>query len=149
MAVADIGRFWDGYEDRRWTASAGPLDRNNPDYTNPDYTFPLACGYDARQGRAVGLTPDSIVSTLHCGAAALGRADEIFYETRLAVDADHPQAVTFFSYPFRPTFGYLDAVQDYYRTFPEAFRPVAGDRVLCRSGGYGDVGCSFRVNRAY
>ncbi len=141
VAIADAARFWDGYEQRSWPPAAGSLERSNP-----DYTFPLACVYGTERGVAVGITPSTIVSTLHCGVRRVRGANEIFYETRLVVDADHPQTVTFVTYPFLPAFGYLDAVQDYYGMFPEAFRPVCGvDDRIYGVGGY--ITSSYRTAR--
>jgi len=138
---ASAARFWDGYEERPWSPAAGALERSNP-----DYTFPLACANDDQRGMAVGITPETIVSTLHCGVRRVNDRNEIFYETRLVVDADDPQTITFVSYPFRPTFGYLDAVQDYYRMFPAAFRPVDGvDDRIYGVGGY--IISSYRTAR--
>jgi hypothetical protein len=128
IALAGTGaRFWDGLEERVWDGTT-PLERDSL-----DYTFPLACAYDADQGLAVGMPPDVIVSTLHCAA----RGGKLLYETRLVVDAAHPQAISFVAYRFEPTFGYRDAVQDYYELFPAAFRPSEGlDPRIYGVGGY-------------
>ncbi|MEI6501707.1 MAG: hypothetical protein WCP21_11870, partial [Armatimonadota bacterium] len=124
-------RLWDGYVERKW-AGRSVLER-----ADLDYTFPVSCVYSGKRGLALGLTPDTITSTLHSGLRPVGAGAELFYETRLVVDAAHPQTVTFVTYGFEPTFGYLDAVQDYYDLFPAAFQPVDGvDSRIYGMGGY-------------
>ncbi len=140
VPVSDVSRFWDGYEERRWK------DVNALERTQPQYTFPLACAYGDKQGMAVGITPDSIVSSLRPGIRRIAKRSELFYETRLVVDAKNPQKVTFVSYPFQQNFGYLDAVQDYYGLFPKAFHPKEGlDSRIYGVGGH--IRSSYRTGR--
>jgi hypothetical protein len=131
VAAARPLRLWDGYEERAWDGAA-TLERENL-----DYTFPLGCVCGGQQGLALGLTPDTLTSSLHCGVRSVAGQPELFYESRLVVDAAHPQTITFVTYRFEPTFGYLDAVQGYYDLFPAAFRPTKGvDPRVYGVGGY-------------
>jgi len=63
-AVCSAGRpvaFYDGFASHDWDGKTS-LERNTI-----QQTFPLAAAWDSRQGIALGLTPDSMVSDMHCG----------------------------------------------------------------------------------
>jgi len=123
--------FWDGLDEHKWDG------RSVIERDNIEYTFPVSCVWDNKTGLAVGFTPDTLTSSLHSGVRMRSTMREVFYETKLVVDSSHPQTVTYIVYNFRPTFGYLDAVQSYYDIFPEWFRAVDGiDQRVYGSGGY-------------
>ncbi len=123
--------FWDGLDEHKWDGKS-VVERDNI-----EYTFPVSCVWNNKNGLAVGFTPDTLTSSLHSGVRLRSAICEIFYETKLVVDSNHPQTVTYVVYKFRPTFGYLDAVQTYYDMFPKWFQPVDGiDQRVYGSGGY-------------
>ena len=100
-------------------------------------TFPLAACWDKASGRALSLSPDTIVSDMHNGLRQSASGLQLFFATRVVVDCRRSQEVTFDSFTFHPEFGWRDAVELYYRTYPEFFRPVPGiDKRIYGIGGY-------------
>ena len=123
--------FWDGWEERSWDG-ASTMDRDSI-----DGTFPVSCISQGKQGLALGITPDNILSSLRPGIRGGDSGRELFYETKIVVDTKHPQTVNFVVYPFSSNFGYLDAVQAYYDLYPKWFEPTAGvDSRIYGVGGY-------------
>jgi len=123
--------FFDGFEEHKWNGTKS-LERNSI-----MQTFPLAASYDENSGCALGLSPDSIVSYMHNGIRQGGSGTELFFRTRVVVDAQRPQSISFCLMSFQPTFGWRDAVQEYYQQFPSYFRPAIGvDERIYGIGGY-------------
>jgi hypothetical protein len=123
--------FFDGFEERTWN-SQSVLERNTI-----METFPLAAAWNHTSGMALGLSPDSMVSYMHNGLRRTKLAEELFYITRVVADARREQEITFCAYPFKPEFGWRNAVDDYYSEYAKYFKPTPGiDERIYGIGGY-------------
>ncbi len=106
-------------------------------------TFPMAAAYNEHTGWAVALSPDSLVSVLERKFSK----KSIDFDTRIVVDKAHPQTITFVSFPFTPEFNWRNAVDKYYRAFPEYFSPVKN--IDQRIYGIGGDHCSSHATRLF
>jgi hypothetical protein len=124
--------FWDGFEEHKLNGTKKKAERS--DLTE---TFPLACAYNGKNGVALGVTPDTIVSSLNCGIKREKNTTTIFYKTKIVVDNRRAQKLGFVSYDFSPEFGWRNAVQDFYTLYPSYFKPAPGiDKRIYGVGGY-------------
>ena len=99
--------------------------------------LPLAAVNDKTTGLAVGLSPDSVVSTAAYRVAYSPGKAVLSVSARLVADAIRPQQLTLVVYDFTPEFGWRNAVGRYYDAFPSYFKPVAGvDSRIYGVGGY-------------
>ena len=99
-------------------------------------TFPLAAVWDAERGLALGIQPQMMVSDMRLGSDPVqGRM--VFATVKLVRDPGGPEAAEFVAVGFAPTFGWQDALEAYYRAYPEWFAPREGtDPQLWGTGGY-------------
>ncbi len=86
-------------------------------------TFPMACVWCGTSGLAVGVEPQEFHSFLESGYDP--GAQTLDYGVRAVIDPGTSETVSFITYPFRPDFGHLGAIQAYWDAFPAAFRPLA------------------------
>lgn len=126
--------------DEGWSAWDGATE--TPAVSAPAYSsgiskvFPMACAYDSARGLALGLQPQMMVSAISLGADPASPCP-LFVWVRLVVDAGEAESVGFVVYPFTPRFGWRDALERYYRLYPEWFTPREGtDPQLWGTGGY-------------
>ncbi len=118
--------FWDGNAERKITAL--PVRRKSL-----LEAFPLAAAWDQKQGKALGGSPDTILSVLERGLDAQG----IVLETRIVADNRKDQSVTFIEFDFVPEFSWRNAVDRYYAAYPQYFTPAPGvDQRIYGVGGY-------------
>lgn len=141
--------------DQRWIeltlALPAPLDApwsvwdglaETPQVTEATYsqgiaqTFPLAAAWDAERGLALGIQPQMMLSDMRLGSDPVrGRA--VFATVKLVIDAGETERAAFVASAFQPTFGWRDALEAYYRAYPEWFTPREGvDPQLWGTGGY-------------
>ena len=98
--------------------------------------FPMACAWDGERGLALGLQPQMMVSDMSLGADPTSESP-LFVSVKLVVDAGATESAGLVVYPFTPRFGWRDALERYYRLYPEWFAPRAGtDPQLWGVGGY-------------
>lgn len=123
--------LWDGHSEQEYK-DKGIIARDR--FTD---TFPLACAYDKNKGVALGITPDSIVSALKSSMEKKGEGYNLSYSTKIVVDSSKPQKFSFSCFRFTPEFGWRNAVEKYYDTYPEFFKPAEGiDERIYNVGGY-------------
>lgn len=85
--------------------------------------FPLSAVYK-QTGLAVGIEPRQIRSYLR--AECSPKEQRIAYTTRMVLPPNESDTIKFVIFVFRDHFGWLDAVQKYYDSFPDVFRPTPG-----------------------
>ncbi len=118
--------FFDGH-----TVHAGQPAQWRRDMTGG--TFPLTALYDAGTGIAAGLTPDNVYS--YFAGTATPRL--LTVTTHLVLDHRAEQKLNWVAIEFKPEFGWRDAIDIYYRLYPEFFRPHPGvDSRIYGLGGY-------------
>lgn len=100
-------------------------------------TFPLACVYDENNGVAIGITPDSVVSDLKSSLEKRNGNYNFSYSTKVVIDSEKKQRVSFLCFKFAPEFGWKNAVEKYYEMYPDFFKPASNvnDRIY-GIGGY-------------
>ncbi len=99
-------------------------------------TFPLAAVWDAERGLALGIQPQMMVSDMRLGSDPVqGRM--VFATVKRVIDPGETETAEFVAMAFEPTFGWQDALEAYYRAYPEWFAPREGtDPQLWGTGGY-------------
>ena len=107
-------QFWNGFDTK-----PAPKEASRSDLKG---MFPLSAVYGNKTGLAVGIDAYQIRSYLRGGV----RGNTLSYTTRMVLDPGGRDSITFVIFPFKDNFGYLDAVQHYYDTFPDVFRPSPG-----------------------
>ncbi len=123
---------WSGWDGSSETAAV-----TAPAYSNGiDQVFPMCCAWDAQRGLALGLQPQSMISDMSLGSDP-GAESPLFASVKLVIDPGESESVGFVAYPFEPRFGWRDALERYYRLYPEWFAPREGtDPQLWGTGGY-------------
>ena len=123
--------FFDGFKERTWNGKT-TLERNTI-----METFPLAAVWSRNSGTALGLSPDSMVSYMRNGVRRNKVDNELFFRTRVVVDAKRDQEITFCMFKFKPEFGWRNAVENYYNEYVKYFKPSIGvDKRIYGVGGY-------------
>jgi len=108
-------RFWDGNKERN--AENLPLERR--EFLE---AFPLASAEDGRTGRALGFTPDTILS----GFTRALTSDGLVLEARIVVDDRRVQELGIVDFSFDPEFGWRNAVEAYQNASLKWFEPTPG-----------------------
>ena len=111
--------FWDGFE-----LHTDP--GTNVVRDTMAQTFPMTCAFTGRSGIGIALPPATFCSYL---THAFGGTEErcmLAQSVRVVVEPRQTEQVEFLLFSFRPTYGYLNALQNYYDAFPDWFR-AAGD----------------------
>ena len=123
--------FYDGNSLRAWETGKALERRQLLD------TFPLAAAYGATAGKAIGISPASVVSYLHSRLSSENGKIRLSYTTHIVADSRKVQELSFIVFPFMPEFGWLNALEVYYQAYPEYFRPHPGvDRRISGVMGY-------------
>ncbi len=126
--------------DAPWSAWDGLVE--TPEVTQATWsqgiaqTFPLAAAWDGERGLALGLQPQMMLSDMRLGSDPVqGRA--VFVTVKLVIDPGETERAEFVAFAFEPNFGWRDALEAYYRAYPEWFAPREGtDPQLWGAGGY-------------
>ena len=84
--------------------------------------FPLSAVY-GHSGIAIGIDANQMRSYVRAELDPVSR--RVSYSTRMVLDPNGKDSVTFVVFGFRNQFGWRDAVQRYYDIFPEIFHPKA------------------------
>ena len=110
--------YWDGFEKR--SAFSGQ-------YTNAGFggVFPAAAVYGSSSGVLLGICADQIFSYIE-NSLDFPSAKVLSYGVKTIIDAGDTGSVEYVIAGFRPSYGYLDAVDVYYREFPAQFSPEEG-----------------------
>ncbi len=109
-------RFWDGNTEQ---SVVGGKELVRADYIG---MFPMCCVYGESSGIAVGFNPGAFFSYLETGCGDGG----FYYGHRLVLDPGQTAAVEYVVYTFPSDYGFLNALEAYYRMFPDYFRPAPG-----------------------
>lgn len=110
--VEGAAGFWDGLKE-------------HPNVSEPIWrrelvdTFPMACVFDGEGGVALGFDPDTMYSYL----ATSGSTKHLTYETRVVLRSGAKREIRFVAYAFAGRWGWRNALDKYYATFPQFFRP--------------------------
>jgi len=120
-----------------WDGSSETAAVSAPAYSNGiDQVFPMCCAWDGERGLALGLQPQSMISDMSLGSDP-GAESPLFAAVKLVIDPGETESVGFVAYAFEPRFGWRDALERYYRLYPEWFSPAEGtDPQLWGTGGY-------------
>ena len=126
---ADLA-WWDG----RWRRDPAPAKFGGmSDYLR----LPMSVAWERDRGFAIGVDPRRLLSTFATGATRVPGGLLIRFATRLVLDPGQRIGLPLYAFAFRPTFGYLDAVQRLYEMYPSAFSMHPGLRPsLVGGGGY-------------
>lgn len=118
--------YFDGFAEHKFTGKS--LVRDNI-YDN----FPLTAAYDDAKFTALGITPDTVSG--YTKAEYTGK--ELKYLSHVVADNYRSQDLGFVLFSGAGEFGWKNAVDCYYRSFPEFFRPADGiDQRIYGVGGY-------------
>ncbi|MBI4026359.1 MAG: hypothetical protein HY360_15345 [Verrucomicrobia bacterium] len=112
-------QYWDGLQ----IHELGTQPVNHAEVNNS--TFPLATLYDEKQGVAIGLAADQLLSHAETSAQP-GASAVLSYGAKVVVDPTRYEDIVLVLYPFRPDFGHLDAVEAYYNLFADFFSAASG-----------------------
>ncbi|MBE6377781.1 MAG: hypothetical protein E7051_03055 [Lentisphaerae bacterium] len=100
-------------------------------------TFPLPCVWNEQKGFAIGFVPDTDLSYFSSAAKRKDEKVSLSLAARIVLDDRKNQEVTFLSVDFFPEFKWANAIQLYYDTFPDSFKPISGiDERIYGIGGY-------------
>ncbi len=122
--------FFDGA--RKTTLETQPLSR-----TDPFDVFPLASVFTAEQGIALGLTPDSVVGDFSSEARLENGDATLAFSAQMVLDNRKPQQLGLVSLRYKPEFGWRNALESYYQSFPAWFRLTPGiNPAIYGVGGY-------------
>lgn len=110
--------YWDGFKER--PESMPGLRR-----TELMYTFPACALYGKTSGLALGLEAHQIFSEIENGISKTTPA-RFYYEVKTVVDPQKTETVEFVLFAFRPDYGYRNALDIYYRIFPDVVRTTPG-----------------------
>jgi len=108
--------YWDGHTDHKVVTKSIARDSIRG-------TFPLACIYD-QFGLAIGIEPHQILSFLESGVEKGEKNKAFYYGTKIVIDPKDEETIEFIIYGFLPRYGWKDAVQIYYDSFPDIFSPL-------------------------
>lgn len=111
--------FYDGNSLRKWGGKT--LERKQL-----LDTFPLAAAYGGNGGKAIGISPASVVGYLHSRLSRENGKSKLSYTTHVVADSRKVQEVSFIAFPFVPEFGWNNALELYYLAYPAYFRPHPG-----------------------
>ena len=115
LSLREDTKFWDGSDE--YTVREGKIGR---DKIND--TFPLSCVWDGRNGIALGLHPESLLSWI----ASEADSSSMRFGVRMILKPGAVENVNFFAWNFNPKWGWRSAVDSYYLRFPESFRAHKG-----------------------
>lgn len=131
VGVKSADHYFDGFKESSWDGKKA-LERNSI-----FQTFPLAAAWAGNTGIALGLSPDSTVSYMRNGIERANGKNQIFFTTRIVADNRREQELTFCFFTFNPEFGWRNAIDEYYRQYPEYFEPAPNvDPRIYGIGGY-------------
>ena len=134
-------RFWDGNRERK--VAKLPMVRN--DILE---AFPMATAENGEKGRALGFTPQTILSQFRRALTT----DGLVLEARIVVDDRRVQDIDIVEFDFLPEFGWRNAVEDYQNAFMSWFVPTSGvdPRIYGVSGylGGGHLARPFELHSA-
>ena len=124
-------QWWDG----RFYSDPGI---NQMIYEKTHLRLPLSALHNSRDGYAIGLNPECLLSIFANGADKKNNnAFELSFKTRLVLAPDSEIPLPLCAFSFKPLFGYLDAVQRYYDIYPKMFSMNSAiSQKILGSGGY-------------
>ncbi|MEX0777952.1 MAG: hypothetical protein WD042_19795 [Phycisphaeraceae bacterium] len=112
VALAGPVKFWDGLDHHADVA-------RGVQRTDINAVFPLACLYSDTAGVAVGIDANELYSWLGRKAGP----QELAYETRIVLKPGKQARLHFVAVAFESQWGYREALDLYYTTYPSVFFP--------------------------
>jgi hypothetical protein len=85
--------------------------------------FPMSCFYGKDSGLALGIEGHQMFSWLDTGLNTENQK-HFFWAAKLVLDPGQEDGVEFIAYAFPNDYGFLNAVDMYYRAFPDLFKPT-------------------------
>ena len=116
--VGKDSAYWDGFKERL---------ESEPGLQRKDLllTFPACALYGKTSGLAIGLEAHQIFSEIENGIIETAPA-RFYYAAKTVVDPQKTEMVEFVMFAFKPDYGYRNALDIYYRIFPDVARTTPG-----------------------
>lgn len=123
-----------------WSGRGEPVSGNallkNPSSDASRGTTMLQAAYDKKEGIALALPPDQIVTQLWQWVDVSSQKYFLHLRIPLVLDAGQSDTFPIEIYHFTPRYGFLDALQKYFSAHPEDFNPR--QNIDPRAAGVGD-----------